>query len=83
MLTTFGALAPIFLLIALGVQELYEWARPEHVAHDPVLQHKAAYLNVPFFLVRAVLYFATWTFFAFHMPTTGKAAVARAFRPGE
>ena len=31
------------------------WAQPEHVAHDPILQHKALYLNVPFFLARAAL----------------------------
>ena len=36
-----------------GLHHLYEWARPEAVAHDALLQHKAAYLNVPFFLVRA------------------------------
>src|SRR6185503_1858440 len=32
----------------------------EAVAHDPVLQHKSAYLNIPFFLGRAVFYFAVW-----------------------
>ena len=43
-----------------GLADLYEWAQPEHVAHDPLLQHKALYLNVPFFLARAVFYFAVW-----------------------
>ncbi|HWO42748.1 MAG TPA: hypothetical protein VNO43_13190, partial [Candidatus Eisenbacteria bacterium] len=36
-----------------------EWARPNGL-DEPVLRHKAAYLNVPFFLVRAALYFALW-----------------------
>ena len=27
---------------------------------DPVLSKKVAYLNIPFFLVRAVVYFAAW-----------------------
>jgi hypothetical protein len=30
------------------------------VAADELLQHKQAYLNVPFFIVRAVVYFAVW-----------------------
>ena len=50
-----------FVPIALaGLPALYPWARPEVVAADPVLQAKRAYLNVPFFLARAVLYFAGW-----------------------
>jgi hypothetical protein len=30
------------------------------VAHDEVLRHKQVYLNTPFFLVRAALYFLVW-----------------------
>ncbi len=57
---TLPLMAVLFLPIALGLGDLYEWARPEHVAHDPILQHKSLYLNVPFFLGRAVFYFAAW-----------------------
>jgi hypothetical protein len=57
---TLPLLAVLFLPIALGLGHLYEWAIPEHVAHDPVLQHKSLYLNVPFFLARAVVYFVAW-----------------------
>jgi hypothetical protein len=57
---TLPLMAVLFLPIALGLTDLYEWARPELVAHDPVLQHKSLYLNVPFFLGRAVFYFAAW-----------------------
>jgi hypothetical protein len=49
-----------FLPIALGLPTLYEWARPDAVAHDHLLQHKQPYLNVPFFLARTVGYFALW-----------------------
>ena len=52
---TLPVMALLFVPIALGVGHLYEWAQPEHVAHDPLLQHKALYLNVPFFLARAAL----------------------------
>ena len=57
---TLPLMAVLFLPIALGLSDLYEWARPEAVAHDAALQHKSLYLNVPFFVVRAVLYFTTW-----------------------
>lgn len=54
-------LALLFLpLLLRGVPHLYEWARPE-AAHDPLLQKKAAYLNVSGFTVRAIVYFAVWT----------------------
>ena len=61
---TVPVLAVMFVPIALGVRVLYPWAQPEHMAHDPVLQQKAIYLNVPFFLVRAASYFVLWTFLA-------------------
>ena len=35
--------------------------------HDANLQAKSAYLNVPFFLARAVFYFLIWTFFAWRL----------------
>lgn len=57
---TLPLLLVLFLPLVLGLGDLYEWARPDVVAHDAVLQHKQVYLNVPFFLVRVVLYFAVW-----------------------
>jgi hypothetical protein len=43
-----------------GLSDLYPWARQEIIAGDPLLQQKAAYLNIPFFIARAVFYFAVW-----------------------
>ncbi len=60
---TMPFLALLFVPVALGVHSLYEWANPEHVAQDVLLQHKSAYLNVPFFLGRAVFYFIVWNLF--------------------
>ena len=34
------------------------------VAEDALLQEKAPYLNVPFFTIRAALYFAVWALLA-------------------
>jgi hypothetical protein len=64
---TLPLMAVLFVPIALGLGDLYEWARPEHVAHDAALQHKSLYLNVPFFLGRAVLYFAAWLVTAYFL----------------
>jgi hypothetical protein len=50
----------LFLPIALGMSRLYPWTSAVLVAHDEVLQHKHAYLNTPFFLARAAIYFLVW-----------------------
>ncbi|MFY9821141.1 MAG: hypothetical protein WAM82_07150 [Thermoanaerobaculia bacterium] len=62
---------PLLLVLALplafGLKSLYLWARPEAVQADALLQAKAPYLNVPFFLTRLVLYFLVWGGVAFVM----------------
>jgi hypothetical protein len=60
MIRLLPVLALLFVPIALGLPHLYEWARPDSVAHDELLRHKAPYLNVTFFLARTVGYFAVW-----------------------
>ena len=56
------------LIIGLvGWHELYIWSRPEVVAHDKNIQLKAAWLNIPFWVARAVFYFAVWTFWAWRL----------------
>ncbi len=57
---TLPLLAALFLVIVVGIPHLYHWAHADAVAHDALLQAKAPYLNVPFFLVRAIIYFAIW-----------------------
>jgi hypothetical protein len=57
---TLPLLAVAFLPIVFGMPHVYEWANPDLVRHDELLQWKAPYLNVPFFLARAVIYFALW-----------------------
>ena len=59
-MNTLPLMALLFVPLLFGLPHLYEWARPDAVAHDAVLQHKSAYLNLPFFLIRAALYFALW-----------------------
>ncbi|MFO0896369.1 MAG: hypothetical protein U0836_02970 [Pirellulales bacterium] len=50
-----------FLPLVPGMPTLYPWDRPDLVAHDPILQHKAPYLNHNFFLARTAGYFVLWT----------------------
>ncbi|MFY9611861.1 MAG: hypothetical protein WAU45_25010 [Blastocatellia bacterium] len=57
---TFPLFALLFLPIILGAHSLYIWARPDEVAASEALKHKSAYLNVTFFVVRAVFYFVVW-----------------------
>lgn len=58
---TMPVVALLFLPVAFGMRDLYVWARPDAVAADPTLETKHVYLNVPFFLGRAAIYFIVWT----------------------
>lgn len=58
---TMPVMVLLFVPLLAGLTDLFLWARPEAVAADTALQAKRPYLNVPFFLVRAALYFAVWT----------------------
>jgi len=62
-------LALLFIPLLLGLSEVYPWARWTHeeIAHVKTFQQKSLYLNVPWFLTRAVGYFAIWVGFAFTM----------------
>jgi hypothetical protein len=54
--------ALLFIPVAVFAPTLYLWARPEAVRTDEILQKKEIYLNLPFFWIRAVVYFAVWLF---------------------
>jgi hypothetical protein len=59
---TVPVLVLLFLPVVLGLKRIYPWAGSAQ--SDPTIRHaidlKQAYLNVPFFLGRAVFYFAVW-----------------------
>jgi hypothetical protein len=52
----------LFIPILLGMHAIFEWSHAEAVQKDPIIAFKAKwYLNLPFFLVRVVLfYFLPW-----------------------
>ncbi len=61
---TVPVLAVLFIPLAGGIHNLYHWSHAEAVAADQLLQAKSAYLNVPFFIIRSILYFIIWTVLA-------------------
>lgn len=52
----------LFIPIALGLEHVFAWARPDGLTGElaRAVAQKRPYLNVRFFLGRAVLYFAVW-----------------------
>jgi hypothetical protein len=64
---TLPFMAVLFIPIILGSHSLYEWTHQEELAQHPAVQFKAGYLNVPFFIVRTVVYFGVWIALAFFL----------------
>lgn len=60
-------LAILFIPVLFSLPVLYAWARPDEVAHDAVLRHKAMYLNPLWIQIRAAVYFVLWLLLAFVM----------------
>ncbi len=50
--------AVLMLLLYFGLPQVYEWAQPGITETDKLIAHKEPFLNVPFFMIRMVLYFA-------------------------
>ena len=50
-------MALLFVPVLLGMGSLYPWVKP---GDDPVLLHKAAYLNPSMWVARAIFYFVVW-----------------------
>lgn len=67
------AAALMGLVLLVGVHGLYEWSHAAVVAQDALLQHKAGWLNLPFFAVRLVLCFALWIFFQRRLVAASRA----------
>jgi hypothetical protein len=61
-IATLPALAALFIPVLLSMHVLYPWTHPETLppAARALVDAKAGYLNVPFFFVRAIIYFVVW-----------------------
>lgn len=63
MMAYIAVAAVFFLLLFFGINDLYIWSNEEAVVNDPVLNHKSAYLSVPFFFIRLIIFFILWIIF--------------------
>ncbi len=65
----------LFLLglpLLLGMHDLYHWTHeelfdPTSSHYDEIIAGKQAYLNVPFWSIRMVVYFAVWTLVSYRL----------------
>ena len=62
-----GTLIVFVLLVLSGMHwnHLFIWMDPEVVAHDKLIQGKTGFLNVPFFLARALFYILGWNVYRY------------------
>jgi hypothetical protein len=69
-----GATVPVFALLflplLLGAKHLWIWVNPTAALGEETLRlliHKAPYLNLPSFTIRALVYFIIWTTYAWRL----------------
>jgi hypothetical protein len=55
----------ILALSGMHLNHLFIWMDPEVVAHDKLIAGKVGFLNVPFFLIRAVIFLSGWTLYRY------------------
>ena len=64
------SLLPIFSLmfipILFGLDYIYEWLDPAIIAKDYLIQKKLPYLNLTFFVIRNIFYFAVFSVVGFY-----------------
>jgi hypothetical protein len=61
-------MALLFIPVILGAHSIYhEWLDKEELAEHAGIQFKTPYLNLPFFVVRAIVYFGVWLALAYFL----------------
>ena len=65
----FAASIPLLAILVLpllfNMGELFHWSHAEAVAEDKIMQGKAPYLNLPFFIIRVFVLIGIWSLFYF------------------
>jgi len=63
----FAGLLPVLFVLVIPLlifnHDLFHWAHEEAVAEDKILQGKAPYLNVTFFVIRTFVFIGLWSLF--------------------
>jgi hypothetical protein len=72
----FAAVVPFLAILVipllLNMHDLFHWSHQEAVVKDSVLESKAPYLNVPFFIIRVFVLIGIWTLFYFFFTKNSK-----------
>lgn len=63
----------LLVLSTMNMNHLFIWMDPEVVANDPIIQGKTGFLNVPFFLIRAVVFLAGWNLYRHYAVKNSRA----------
>ncbi len=72
-------IAILFIPVLLGMSDLYPWMHPERLGEAAI--KKVGYLNQPFFIGRAVFYFAVWSVMALFLGRWSRAQDTDTGRP--
>jgi hypothetical protein len=75
--------AVLFVPIIFGMHHIFEWTHADVVARDPVLIHKAPYLNATAFVIRAAVYFTIWCGLAWILTRMSKAQDSKPTKPDD
>ncbi len=65
-------MAVLFIPVVIGMGSLYIWTDASYVAAHPTVDLKKSYLNIPFFIIRSVSYFAIWGSFVYVLRSWSK-----------
>lgn len=52
----------LLLLMYFGMHYIYPWTNSSVASANEAIHHKRSYLNIPFFFIRLLVFFAVWTF---------------------
>jgi hypothetical protein len=60
---TIPFLAILVIPLLFNLHDIFHWTHAEAVAEDKILQGKAPYLNIQFFIIRVFVLIGLWTLF--------------------
>ena len=72
----FAAVIPLLAILVIpllfNIGELFHWSHSEAIAEDTILQGKAPYLNVTFFIIRVFVLIGLWSLFYYFFVRNSK-----------
>ncbi len=63
-----GALIVLGIAVASGIighYNLFVWMDPDVVKHDEILQNKSSFLNLPWFIIRGLIFITGWSLYRY------------------